>query len=99
MNFSPDGKYVLSGDSEGRCFFWEWAHPHKIMRTIKAHDGVCIACAWHPMETSKVVTAGWDGAIKVRLVRGRGRGFGFTGCGRGEPAADACLCWPGWAER
>jgi WD40 repeat protein len=65
VNFSPDGKYVLSGDSEGRAFFWEWAHPFKIVRTIKAHEGVCIGCAWHPMESSKVVTCGWDGAIKM----------------------------------
>jgi len=65
VNFSPDGKYVLSGDSEGRCFFWEWQHPYKIVRTIKAHDGVCIGAVWHPMETSKVVTCGWDGAIKM----------------------------------
>lgn len=64
VNFSPDAKYVLSGDSEGRCFFWEWQHPQKIVRTIKAHDGVCIGCAWHPMESSKVATCGWDGLIK-----------------------------------
>lgn len=65
VGFSPDGKYVISGDGEGRAFFWEWAHPFKIVRTIKAHEGVCIAAAWHPMETSKVVTAGWDGQIKL----------------------------------
>jgi len=64
VSFSPDAKYVLSGDSEGRCFFWEWAHPHKVVRTIKAHDGVCIGAAWHPMESSKVATCGWDGLIK-----------------------------------
>mmetsp|Transcript_18506 Transcript_18506/g.51945 ORF Transcript_18506/g.51945 Transcript_18506/m.51945 type:complete len:569 (-) Transcript_18506:353-2059(-) len=62
--FSPDGKYVFSGDSEGRCFFWEWSRPQKVMRTIKAHDGVCIGAAWHPMESSKVATCGWDGLIK-----------------------------------
>ena len=23
-------RYVLSGDSEGRCFFWEWSKPQKV---------------------------------------------------------------------
>jgi pre-mRNA-processing factor 17 len=55
---------MLSGDSEGRAFFWEWAQPYKVVRTIKAHDGVCIGVAWHPMESSKVATCGWDGLIK-----------------------------------
>lgn len=54
----------ITGDSEGRCFFWEWAQPYKVVRTIKAHDGVCIGVAWHPMESSKVATCGWDGLIK-----------------------------------
>jgi pre-mRNA-processing factor 17 len=53
-----------AGDSEGRAFFWEWSSPYKVARTIKAHDGVCIGATWHPLETSKVATCGWDGLIK-----------------------------------
>ncbi|KAG2485153.1 hypothetical protein HYH03_016139 [Edaphochlamys debaryana] len=64
VNTSPDGKYVMSGDSEGRCFFWEWGAPQKIVRTIKAHEAVCIGAEWNPMESSKVATCGWDGLIK-----------------------------------
>jgi len=64
VNFSPDARFVMSGDSEGRAFFWDWSHPHKIVRTMKAHDGVCIGIAWNPMESSKVATCGWDGLIK-----------------------------------
>ncbi|KAL2546998.1 Transducin/WD40 repeat-like superfamily protein [Forsythia ovata] len=24
VNFSPDGRFVMSGDGEGRCWFWDW---------------------------------------------------------------------------
>lgn len=63
VNFSADGRFVISGDSEGSLWIWDWKTSKKL-KTIKAHDGVCIACAWHPLEPSKVVTAGWDGNIK-----------------------------------
>merc|ERR1712166_801426 len=63
LDFSPDGKYVLSGDGDGRAFIWDWKSC-KIYKKIKAHDKVCIDAKWHPIEPSRVATASWDGTIK-----------------------------------
>lgn len=64
VNFSPDGRFVMSGDSEGKLWFWDF-YKGKNYRTIQAHDGVCIGCVWHPTQPSKVVTCGWDGIMKL----------------------------------
>jgi pre-mRNA-processing factor 17 len=53
---------VISGDAEGKVRFWDW-ETTKLVKTLNAHDGVCIGVEWHPLETSKVATCGWDGNI------------------------------------
>ncbi|KAK3742092.1 hypothetical protein QZH41_017545, partial [Actinostola sp. cb2023] len=62
-SFSPDGAYLISGDADGKLNIWDWKST-KLFSKFKAHDTVCIGCAWHPHETSKVATCGWDGLIK-----------------------------------
>jgi len=60
---SPDGNFVMSGDSDGRLWFWDWKSC-KVFRKLKCHDQVCIQAIWHPVESSRVATCSWDGTIK-----------------------------------
>ncbi|KAI8816962.1 WD40-repeat-containing domain protein [Fimicolochytrium jonesii] len=62
-SFSPDSRFVTSGDSEGRVWFWDWK-TCKVLKKFKAHDKVVIGTEWHPHETSKLFTCSWDGTIK-----------------------------------
>ena len=63
VNFSPDGRFVMSGGRRGKCHFWDWKSC-RIFKTLKCHDKVTIGCEWHPLEQSKVATCSWDGTIK-----------------------------------
>lgn len=65
VNFSPNGQFIMSGDGDGRLWIWNWKSS-KVVRKINAHkDGPCIGCVWHPIDHSRVITAGWDGRIKM----------------------------------
>jgi pre-mRNA-processing factor 17 len=70
---SPDGKFIASGDSAGRLFFWDWKTGKRV--TGKRNDdeplhaggegnGAVTCVAWHLQETSKVATGGLDGVIR-----------------------------------
>lgn len=64
LEFSPDGTYIMSGDGDGKLFIWDWKST-RLRSRFKAHNGVCFTCAWHPHESSRIATAGWDGLIKL----------------------------------
>lgn len=64
IGFSPDGRWISSGDSGGYVIFWDWK-TGRIKSRLQAHSKVVIAHEWLPHETSKVVTASWDGLIKL----------------------------------
>lgn len=61
--FSPDGKFLMTGDGNGRLFFYDW-FTTRLFQKFNAHSKVCIACIWHPLKPSKIATSSWDGTIK-----------------------------------
>ena len=64
ISFSPDGQFITTGDAEGKLWFWDWK-TCKNLKTFEAHTGVCIDVDWHPFHSSRVVSCGWDGTIKM----------------------------------
>ncbi|ANB12632.1 Cdc40p [Sugiyamaella lignohabitans] len=62
VSFSPDGRYLMSGDSEGFAFFWDWKTT-AVRRKLKVHNSLVTCISAHPQETSKVATAGLDSPI------------------------------------
>ena len=66
LDISPDGQFLASGDSTGLAYFWDWK-TSKLYEKLKvdASGGAVTSVLWHPQETSKVLTAGASGDIKV----------------------------------
>jgi pre-mRNA-processing factor 17 len=50
IGFSPDGKWISSGDSNGDVVFWDWKSG-RIKSRLKGHSKVVIAHEWLPHET------------------------------------------------
>ena len=64
LDFSPDGQFVCSGDTDGKIWFWSWRNCTNYA-TIKAHDKICFDVKWHPLFPSMVASCSWDGTIKL----------------------------------
>ncbi len=59
------GQFLTCGDGEGQLWFWDW-RTGKVYRKVRAHkEGPAIDVLWHPHDPSRVVSAGWDGLIKM----------------------------------
>jgi len=66
VDVSPDGQFLASGDTAGGVVFWSWKSCQVYGRLKADPAGGAVTCVlWHPQETSKVVTAGAQGDIKL----------------------------------
>ncbi|KAI9797700.1 MAG: hypothetical protein M1833_005361 [Piccolia ochrophora] len=63
VDISPDGALVASGDSAGWVCFWDWK-TGRMWHKLRAQDKAVTCLAWHPRESSKLVTGGVEGVIK-----------------------------------
>lgn len=62
IDFTSDGRTLISGDSSGSAVFWDWK-TCKIVKKIKISDRAITQVCWNTKEVSKVVFAGANGSI------------------------------------
>lgn len=54
VGFSPDGRFISSGDSQGDLVFWDWKSG-QLLKRLHTHKDVIIAHEWLPHETVRTV--------------------------------------------
>jgi YVTN family beta-propeller protein len=63
-SFSPDGKWIATGDQDGTVSLWEVASAGRVRRTLRSHTAAVAGVSFHP-DGSRLVSCGFDGKIKV----------------------------------
>ena len=64
VDCSSDGRFVCSGDADGKIWFWDFITTRNYT-TINAHKGVVSDIKWNPVHPSLVASCAWDGTIKL----------------------------------
>jgi len=62
--FSPDGKWIATGDSDGKVSLWEVAASGRVHRTLSGHAAAVTGVSFHP-DGRRLVSSSFDGQVKV----------------------------------
>jgi WD40 repeat protein/serine/threonine protein kinase len=62
--FSPDGKWIATGDLDGKVSLWEVASAGRVQRTLRGHAASVSGVNFHP-DGSRMVSSSTDGTVKV----------------------------------
>jgi WD40 repeat protein len=62
LNFSPDGKYLISGGEEGIAILWDLTG--KEIARFKGHKGIIRDVTFNP-DSQHIATAGDDGTVRI----------------------------------
>ena len=63
-NFSPDGRLVVSGSSDGRVYLYQYTTT-KLLKVLEAHPHVCTDVSYHPTLPSVLASGGWEGDVCI----------------------------------
>jgi WD40 repeat protein len=62
--FSPDGKWIATGDQDGRVSLWEVAASGSVRRSLSGHAAAVTGVSFHP-DGRRLVSSSFDGQVKV----------------------------------
>lgn len=62
--FSPDGKWIATGDQDGKVSLWEVASAGRVRRTLRGHASSVTGVGFHP-DGSRLVSCSQDGLVKI----------------------------------
>lgn len=65
--FSPDGRYLSSGDSGGNLVVWDWK-TGRLLKRLHGHKGAVISNLWLPHETVSKTCAYFLSSSLTRIV-------------------------------
>src|SRR5262249_31351516 len=67
LHFSPDGRWLVSGDTEGRARLWDWARGGPPIKVFSTHKSSLNAVAFSP-DGKSIATGDEDGIARVWTV-------------------------------